>query len=524
MASKTNVWPKSITVDKRIVKILSESTYDNFPASIKEIITNSYDADASEVRITIDIRKEEIIIEDNGKGMTEEEFDFFLRIAGAKREKDKSNTASNRQMVGKFGVGFLSVFPYFRNYRIESKKKNSDRTMYASIPCYKYFSSGQLVEISEIPIEGGSKIDRSKINESFTRIVVTGFTDLANFFFFESERDENLRHSIRSLEGLEKIKWRLEEDLPLEYEDQRFNILTSKYSPNLSFKVFLNNSQLLRRLYGSTLLEINGDSLKFNPGKKNRELEIKNELYTIGKIKFQYFILTDKKAVRPIEARALKRRNLNVGVGERTAYGLGTEVKGARSRLQWLTGEVLIVEGLNDLINVSRTDFYYDQDLVSLQEFIISRLAHHSTQLEKESEYSREQSETKIKRLEYLEEEPVVKRQMSLISSLSSESASEYKDSKSQEKISKSILFRDKKYNVKVSTWDYKKDFFPACKMEGNKVIINKSYPLFKGVKYTDIFIKLHMLLLSNLNDESINKSKYSKLTKEILECYEEYT
>src|SRR5258707_10868577 len=114
MAHERNLWPKRISVDKRIVKILSESTYENFPTALKEIITNSYDADASLINIKINLNKGIVTIEDNGKGMSVEEFDFFLRIAGVKREREKNTTPSGRYVLGKFGVGFLSIFPYFK--------------------------------------------------------------------------------------------------------------------------------------------------------------------------------------------------------------------------------------------------------------------------------------------------------------------------------------------------------------------------------------------------------------------------
>jgi predicted nuclease of restriction endonuclease-like (RecB) superfamily len=54
----TSNWPKKITVDKNIVSILSQSTYDNFPQALKELVTNSYDADAKEVRVSIDLKEE----------------------------------------------------------------------------------------------------------------------------------------------------------------------------------------------------------------------------------------------------------------------------------------------------------------------------------------------------------------------------------------------------------------------------------------------------------------------------------
>ena len=85
MQEQQNIWPKHITVDKRIVKILSGSTYTNFPSAIRELIVNSYDADAENVWVEIDLKKEIISIRDDGKGMNEDDFAFYLRIAGKRR-------------------------------------------------------------------------------------------------------------------------------------------------------------------------------------------------------------------------------------------------------------------------------------------------------------------------------------------------------------------------------------------------------------------------------------------------------
>ncbi|MBK9504397.1 MAG: ATP-binding protein [Bacteroidetes bacterium] len=527
-----NKWPKSITVDRRIVKILSESTYENFPTALKEIITNSYDADASEVKIDVDLAKDTLTIIDNGKGMSEEEFDFFIRIAGSKREKDKKTTASGRFIVGKFGVGFLSIFPYFKNYNIESTKRGSEKVLTSSIPCYKYFDSGKLVEVSEIPIQGGTRIDKSKLNESYTKITLSGLTDLARQFFFPKKEKKHRRNTVLSYNSIDKLKWRLEEDLPIEYEDSRFNILIKKYSPHLPFKVILNSAVLKRRTFGQQILEINKKEVIFNKIYGEEQLEVNdNQWSQIGKIKFQYFILTNKTAVHPYEGRAIKRRNLNVGVGERTAYGLGSEVKGGRSRLQWLTGEVLVFDGLNDMINVQRTDFYYDSDYEELKEFVIERLSHHSNQLEREAEYYNEQNESKIKNLSLIEEETEEfeeEDEQAVYEEKRTQKLSNNKPTKrpakaNEDKISKKIQIGNKNYAVKVSKWDYKNELFPACKIEKDTLIINQSYPLFKGVKHTDVFIRLHALLVLNYNDKSLNKGTYSKLTAQIIDLYNNY-
>ncbi len=62
-----SIWPKHITVDRRIVNVLSQSTYDNFPNALKELVSNSYDADAKNVRISVDLKNETIVISDDGR-------------------------------------------------------------------------------------------------------------------------------------------------------------------------------------------------------------------------------------------------------------------------------------------------------------------------------------------------------------------------------------------------------------------------------------------------------------------------
>src|SRR5688500_5861577 len=93
-------WVKHLTVDRRIVRLLSASTYENFPGAIKEMVSNAYDADATEVNITIDLKKDFIEIRDNGNGMTPDEFGFFLRIAGQKRDKSRISSVYGRRQIG----------------------------------------------------------------------------------------------------------------------------------------------------------------------------------------------------------------------------------------------------------------------------------------------------------------------------------------------------------------------------------------------------------------------------------------
>jgi hypothetical protein len=510
MSKTVNIWPKKITVDKRIVKILSEQTYENFPNAIKELITNSYDADSTKVELILNHSSETIEILDNGWGMSENEFNFYLRIAGHKREKNNI-TSSGRLIIGQFGVGFLSVFPFFKTFTIETKKKSSKEVTFATIPCYKYFSGDRVLDVTDINIQGGVRYDNENINESYTKITLSGFTEICKNFFYPSHNLKNRKNSIHALSSIEKLKWKLCEDLPLPYKNQIFQSFSSHYSPNLPFSVFFNKEQLFRSVYGEIILD---QSKSFAE---------------IGGIKFQYFIVTNKQSVTPNESRYLKIRNLNAGVGERTNFGLGTAVGGSRSRLHWLTGEVLIVEGINDIITVSRDGFNFSPDYEKLKEFFIKKLTALSNQLEKEAEYKDfvEQSteETKIKNLRYLNPKVITKTvsKFNKAAPKSTVKAEPAKADNPKNTFEKKIKVRGKTYKVQLDSWDFKTDFFPAVKIKQNVLLINNKYPLFGGKKYTDIFIKMHLLLLLNFEDGEFKRASYTKMTGEIMKLYQDY-
>lgn len=522
------IWPKKITVDKRIVSILSQSTYDSFPRALKELVLNSFDADSKEVYIDIDLVNEKVTIKDDGRGMDEADFEFYLRIAGKTRKKEDNRSPAGRHIIGQFGVGFLSIFPFFKNYNIESKKVGTNTILYASIPLYKYFSDdNRLVDIGNILIDGGKKDENDSKNQSFTTITLSGFNDLTRAFFHSDIPEKYDKSLVETYKGIDKIKWILADDLPISFRSEKFNKIFN-YEESIPFNVFVNNDKLYRETYGEEILETQQGDYK-----------------QIGKIKCKYCILTSRKSVKPFKARYLKIRNLNVGVGdEREHFGIAHGA--TRSRIHWLTGEVHIIEGMNDLIKVSRDGFNYNKDYEDLKVFFNNRLNYFSNRLESEDELKREIKQTgkqfrinnlkllnpdiisnKIKKLENEGykinpiEENGIKHSQPVISI--SEEKKEISLSNQFEGFEKHIIIKGRKYNVNAATWDYKSDFFPACKLEDNKLIINTSYPLFDGKKYTDIFVKLHLLLLINYLEKNITDVTFELLVKDILNYYSDY-
>ncbi len=81
---------------------------------VAEFVSNSWDADATEVLIDIKAQGAagpEIIITDNGRGMTREELtDAYLVIGRNRRNKPTDRSESGRHLMGRKGIGKLAGF------------------------------------------------------------------------------------------------------------------------------------------------------------------------------------------------------------------------------------------------------------------------------------------------------------------------------------------------------------------------------------------------------------------------------
>lgn len=108
-----------------ILNHLGRGLYRSFATVIAEAISNSWDAEATKVEVTIN--QKGLIVEDNGKGMDSKDFqDKFLKV-GYSRRLDKNNK-SKRNVIGRKGIGKLAMLSISEKVTIVSKKKEQEIT------------------------------------------------------------------------------------------------------------------------------------------------------------------------------------------------------------------------------------------------------------------------------------------------------------------------------------------------------------------------------------------------------------
>lgn len=117
----------TFNISLSILNHLGRNLYRSFITVLGEAISNAWDADARNVRITIDRDKGMLIIEDDGRGMTEDDFqNKFLKIGYSKRKDNVSATENGRPFIGRKGIGKLALLSCAKRITVLTKTANTD--------------------------------------------------------------------------------------------------------------------------------------------------------------------------------------------------------------------------------------------------------------------------------------------------------------------------------------------------------------------------------------------------------------
>ena len=126
-----------MTVDLNVLDHLGINLYSNIAAVLTEVVANAWDADGENVEIKIDPNSKWIEIVDDGVGMNMVDMnDKYLRVGYRRREEDTEYgkfTAKGRQVMGRKGLGKLSLFSIAKVIDLQSAKDGQSHGLRMSV-------------------------------------------------------------------------------------------------------------------------------------------------------------------------------------------------------------------------------------------------------------------------------------------------------------------------------------------------------------------------------------------------------
>jgi Histidine kinase-, DNA gyrase B-, and HSP90-like ATPase len=129
-----------LETDQRVLARITEGIYRQPASALRELVSNAYDADATEVVILSDApRFAQISVRDNGLGLSPEVITQLVRhIGGSAKRSEMGKTLEitspenpnlspgGRQLIGKLGIGLFSVAQFTRHFLIITKTEGDD--------------------------------------------------------------------------------------------------------------------------------------------------------------------------------------------------------------------------------------------------------------------------------------------------------------------------------------------------------------------------------------------------------------
>ena len=294
----------------RLIMSIGKDLIKDLPAALVELVKNSYDADASYVKITYQKNEKElkIIIEDNGHGMSEDivlnawmvpSTDFKLK----QKNSPNGRTYQGRKGIGRYAVSLLGnklelitikdcskTIANFDWSEFNSEKKLSKIPIVITTEKTNQANGTKLIIINEYDnslVDRITEIDSKKVEKELSKLLsnVKDFKIIVNYENFYNEKEKNVCKEIEQLEFNNAWHYRLVGDI---YTD---------FSYKLKYFNFYTNEE---KIFQNTFKE-----------------ELKKDFIPCGKVSIDYRVYDkDSKGIKLIMNFINNNQNINLSKTE----------------------------------------------------------------------------------------------------------------------------------------------------------------------------------------------------------------
>ncbi|MDH5483356.1 MAG: ATP-binding protein [Candidatus Bathyarchaeota archaeon] len=402
--------PVYIDVAASIIADISSGIYRTPANALKELVSNSFDADATEVYVNTGYSNFDLFtVEDNGDGMPVDDFIYYMEHIGGSVKRYGSRlgfTRNGRPIIGKLGIGILAVSQICKEFTVISSNGNGKK-FEATIDLSEFEEKearkkqlaqrvDKTVRIGEFrPVlydeEKGKKytlITLNKINEGYRKTLQKDFNlpnlkrRLANPQGFNQFVEEiaKVKRGLEQFTEYDRLIWELSLVAPLPYLNlgpiigQKCIPKIKKRLENYNFRVIVDGLELRKPILFPLDEKVKTKGVHFDFVSVNFDSKV-GESHEESRLQFHGYIYFQYKAIIPPELRGILIRIRNVAIGYYDKSLLHYPMPAGPLSNQ-VSGEIYVERGLENALNIDRNSFREtDLHYLALQESIFTALA-----------------------------------------------------------------------------------------------------------------------------------------------------
>jgi hypothetical protein len=398
-----------IQVALKIIRHIRSGIYRDKAGALRELISNSFDAQATEVTIDTGYPTHEtIVVEDNGLGLDAAVLRQAFTQVGlslTKTNPERYTSDLHRKVIGRFGIGFLAAAHISKDIWIKSFLKGTSQGLEAHIDLAPYFlymdqietfdefkfgtvsyreftapkgAAGTRIELRgvrtgnfhRVLTHEGEEFLKSKWPTPGSREKKPG--GLMKELVEKSQRRTNLLYLDR-LQGREEILWHLGMTAPVRYLDGgpvRMGYLEGeaeevirrlrKYNENLKFQLWMDGVEVRKPILLPTH-RIGGEESEASDLPTDvliSPVKIAGKTDRGGTVQAEGYLFYQPWRIVPAELRGLYPRMVGVGIGSTYENRFLSELKGESPILRvQVSGELYVLQGLDEALNLDRSGF-----------------------------------------------------------------------------------------------------------------------------------------------------------------------